>query len=157
MTKLRNAFMVSAIGWAAALPLATYVASQPHLTGSRLGYALAIATYAIGSLVCHQRPERSFYLFGVPMPVCARCAGIYVGAASVSVVMALVRARRLTAAEGFGWANTLLVASATPIAITLLYEWTTGITPANWIRAASGLSLGGAVAWIVCALGSRDK
>lgn len=34
----------------------------------------------IFSAVCHQRPERSIYLGGVPMVVCARCFGIYAGA-----------------------------------------------------------------------------
>jgi uncharacterized membrane protein len=33
------------------------------------------------ALVCHQRPERSFWLFGAPVAVCARCLGIYLGAA----------------------------------------------------------------------------
>jgi len=33
------------------------------------------------SLVCHQQPERSFYLFGGAVAVCARCLGIYLGAA----------------------------------------------------------------------------
>jgi uncharacterized membrane protein len=32
------------------------------------------------ALVCHQQPERSFYLFGGNVAVCARCLGIYFGA-----------------------------------------------------------------------------
>jgi uncharacterized membrane protein len=32
-------------------------------------------------LVCHQRPERSFRLFGGSVAVCSRCLGIYLGAA----------------------------------------------------------------------------
>ena len=39
----------------------------------------AAAVYAAGSLVCHQRPERSFHLAGAQLPVCARCLGLYVG------------------------------------------------------------------------------
>ena len=39
-----------------------------------------------------------------------------------------------------------------PTAATLVYEWTTGQTPANWIRAAAGVPLGVIVAWIVCGL-----
>jgi uncharacterized membrane protein len=30
-------------------------------------------------LMCHGRVERCLQLFGVPMPVCARCTGIYLG------------------------------------------------------------------------------
>ena len=33
------------------------------------------------ALVCHQRPERSFSLFGGSVAVCSRCLGIYLGAA----------------------------------------------------------------------------
>src|SRR5271166_2986511 len=33
------------------------------------------------ALVCHQRPERSLWLFGGSVAVCSRCLGIYLGAA----------------------------------------------------------------------------
>lgn len=29
--------------------------------------------------VCHQRPERSFWLYGQPWAVCTRCLGVYTG------------------------------------------------------------------------------
>lgn len=29
--------------------------------------------------VCHQRPERSFHLWGEPLSVCHRCTGLYLG------------------------------------------------------------------------------
>jgi len=32
------------------------------------------------ALVCHQRPERSFWIFPGSVAVCARCLGIYLGA-----------------------------------------------------------------------------
>jgi uncharacterized membrane protein len=31
--------------------------------------------------LCHQRPERTLLLFGEPMLVCSRCAGLYAGVA----------------------------------------------------------------------------
>ncbi len=30
-------------------------------------------------LGCHQRPERSFFINGYQMPVCARCTGVMIG------------------------------------------------------------------------------
>lgn len=33
--------------------------------------------YAVGGVVCHQLPERSFFLNDRQLPVCARCAGLY--------------------------------------------------------------------------------
>src|SRR5207248_10680646 len=75
----RPAFAIAAVGWASALPLAAWMASRPH-HGS-LPYAFAFGVYGIGAWICHQRPERSFYLWAMQLPVCARCTRIYVGAA----------------------------------------------------------------------------
>ncbi len=33
--------------------------------------------YEFFSRICHQEPERSFFLMGQPLPVCIRCASIY--------------------------------------------------------------------------------
>ena len=52
--------------------------------------AATLCTWAVGQgasmqwrllfrLMCHGRMERCLELFGVPMPVCARCVGIYGG------------------------------------------------------------------------------
>ena len=30
-------------------------------------------------LGCHQKPERSFFIKGYQMPVCARCSGVFIG------------------------------------------------------------------------------
>ncbi|MBW9221625.1 DUF2085 domain-containing protein [Methanothermococcus sp. SCGC AD-155-C09] len=35
--------------------------------------------YSIYSQICHQMPERSYYIFNHKMAVCARCFGIYTG------------------------------------------------------------------------------
>jgi len=34
---------------------------------------------AIFRIICHQQPERSYYIYGHQLPVCARCTGIYTG------------------------------------------------------------------------------
>jgi uncharacterized membrane protein len=46
---------------------------------------LGFFAFAVGALVCHQLPERSFFLAGRQFPVCARCSGLYAG-----VVLGLV-------------------------------------------------------------------
>ena len=51
--------------------------------------ALAFALQRGFALVCHQRPERSFVLFGGSVAVCVRCFGLYVGAAAGLLVRAL--------------------------------------------------------------------
>lgn len=39
----------------------------------------ASGVYLIFYPICHQRPERSFFLWGHPLAVCHRCTGIYLG------------------------------------------------------------------------------
>ena len=40
---------------------------------------LSLLIYDIYSQICHQMPERSYYIFNHKMGVCARCFGIYTG------------------------------------------------------------------------------
>ncbi|AIJ05196.1 hypothetical protein JH146_0346 [Methanocaldococcus bathoardescens] len=40
---------------------------------------ISICVYSIYSPICHQMPQRSFFIFGHKMAVCARCFGIYTG------------------------------------------------------------------------------
>jgi hypothetical protein len=42
-----------------------------------------------------------------------------------------------------------LALAAVPTAVTLLIEWTTGIPVSNIWRAASGIPLGAALAWVL--------
>jgi len=151
---LRPAFVAATVTWALLLPLVPFVASRPHATP--IGAALLIAVYAIGGVICHQLPERSYHLWTAQMPVCARCAGIYAGAAVAAILM--------TGARGFQPSGVrsperlalrtpllraVLLAAALPTVATLVYEWATGHMPAHSIRAAAGAPLGAAVAWMV--------
>lgn len=42
--------------------------------------------YDIYGLTCHQRPERSFHLLAVPMPLCVRCFGMALGMIIASII-----------------------------------------------------------------------
>ena len=56
------------------------------------GYAVASRIiYQAFSLVCHQMPERSWYLIGYPLAVCARCSGLYTGFAAGALLYPVVR------------------------------------------------------------------
>ena len=138
--------------WAVLLPLAALAAHAP--AGSPLS-VFALAIYGFGGVICHQRPERSFEVWSTQLPVCARCTGIYVGAA-MGAFAASVRfnsdttgergARSIARHQG---PRVALAAALAPAALTLVYEWTTGDTPSNPIRALTGIVLGVVAAWIV--------
>src|SRR5436190_20159056 len=67
-TVLRRAFVGASTAWAAGLPLSAYAVAAPHVA---FPLALAVtAAYAVGSIACHQLPERSFHLWGAQLPVC---------------------------------------------------------------------------------------
>jgi uncharacterized membrane protein len=152
--RLRAVFIAAAVAWPALLVAAPLLASRAH--APMLASGLILGVYGIGSLVCHQLPERSYHLWTAQMPVCARCAGIYFGAAAgalASVVRTLDRGRpwserRTLRPSGVRVALGLAVI---PTLVTLLYEWTIGDMPSHAIRAAAGAPLGLVVAWLVVA------
>ena len=102
----------------------------------RLGFALQRGF----ALVCHQQPERSFFLFGGSVAVCARCVGIYLGAA----LGLLVCVPRRVAMQ-------LLMVTVTVNAI----DWCAELAGlhGNWMlaRFALGVALGTAAAMVVAA------
>ena len=73
-----GAFTAVTLGWLLLVVL-TPVALARDI-GGRAVTLTAAGTYLLGGVVCHQRPDRSFHPGGVKMPVCARCAGLYLGA-----------------------------------------------------------------------------
>jgi uncharacterized membrane protein len=102
--------------------------------------------YALGSRICHQRPERSFHLFAVQLPVCARCAGIY-GGAAVGLLLTLsasIRERLFPFSP-----RMLLVAGGVPTLLTLILEWSGAWAGASNVRAVAGVTLGAAIAFVV--------
>ncbi len=156
------------------LPLAPYLASRPH--ASPAGTVVIVAVYGIGSLICHQLPERSFRLWTAQMPVCARCAGIYFGVAIAAIALAAAPLKRRPTYErseaapgapprrcptyealavvghrlsGANTSRATIIIAALPTLLTLVYEWTTGHMPPNGVRFAAGVPIGVAVAWLV--------
>ena len=154
--RLRAAFVAAVAAWPALLVVAPWLASRPH--ASPIASGLILAVYGIGSLVCHQLPERSYHLWTAQVPVCARCAGIYAGA----VIGAIAGTLRVARAGWPGFVpgrrrrraddpRIVLALAAAPTLATLLYEWTTGDMPTHAIRTAAGVPLGLVVAWLVVA------
>ena len=117
-----------------------------------LGAPVSGVVYLFGSLICHQRPERSFHIGLGQLPVCARCYGVYVGAA----IGALAAIKGCTTVGSRLWAldsgdlrRTLrlaIILAASPTAVTWLSELSGLWSPSNRARFIAALPLGAAVA-----------
>jgi uncharacterized membrane protein len=123
---------VAAFAWLALLIAAPFLPAP-----------LSAAVYVIGSFICHQRPERSFDLAGLQLPVCARCLGVYAGAAMGTVAAFRIgRVRRPRA---------VAILAVVPALVSLVVEWAGVSALSNTIRAATGVVAGGLVAAVVLA------
>ena len=100
--------------------------------------ALGLAVYRGFAIVCHQQPERSFWIFGAEMAICARCLGIYLGAAAG---LLFGTSRRI--------AFRLLIVAAALNLLDVVTEF--AALHGNWvaIRFVLGLVLGAAAALMI--------
>jgi hypothetical protein len=145
-----TAVMLAAATWAA------LVAGAPRLvtTASSDSAAFVAAwTYRAGAMICHQETARSFSVGRVPLPVCARCTGLYAGAAAGAALAwcSLLAARRRAdpprlSLDRWRW---IAIACALPMLAAWVGEHAAGVNVTNTTRFATALPLGAAVAAIV--------
>lgn len=127
--------------------VAALVAAPAALRSRSAAVRVAAAVpYVVGSRVCHQSAARSFSLAGSPLPVCARCTGLYAGV-PLGILAGLVVTRRRTGP----WprAPRLLAWAALPTVLSVFVE-RAGVAPApGWVRAVLGAVLSGAAAFVI--------
>ncbi|MBN1993867.1 MAG: DUF2085 domain-containing protein [Anaerolineae bacterium] len=112
-------------------------------------------THAVGYAICHQIPGRTIHIDGHPLPLCARCTGIYLGALLGLVGLTLFRRYRAVGLPALPVLLTLIgfimvmgidglnsYLSLFPKA-PYLYE------PHNWLRLTTGTFHGLAMSVIV--------
>ena len=128
----------------ASLAWVTMILTAPVALARARAPVLTLAVYHAGSLVCHQRPERSFHLAGNQLPVCARCFGLYLSGA-VGLTLASRRRRAFSTHA----VRLLLVLAALPIAATVALEWLGAIQTSNIHRLITGLPLGFAAGVVI--------
>jgi uncharacterized membrane protein len=107
--------------------------------------------FPLGGFICHQRPERSFVFSGRQIPVCARCTGLYAGAA-IAAPLALFIASALNSSR----ARRIALAAALPTAITWTLEFAGVASFSNAMRFVAALPLGFAAAWLVLSVMADD-
>ena len=147
-----------ALTWVTALVTAPAAASyvKPY------GPLVSAVIYTSGSLVCHQRPERSFHVGDVQLPVCARCFGLYLGGllgvmawAGIAGVRsrASLRAQRIVASSRLRFALAIV---ALPTVLSIVSAALGWWDLANIGRAVVALPLGAAIAAVVTAVAAGD-
>jgi uncharacterized membrane protein len=138
---------------AASLWLAAIVVTplaRANADGPAARAAAAVFHLACGRL-CHQQPARSFHSHGEPWPVCARCTGLYAGAAVGAWCAVLWRRagrkpQGAHRAEGFRWP---LLAAAAPTAATWAVEFAGIAAFSNLARFVLALPLGVVAAGLI--------
>ena len=127
------ALITLALVTAVALPLVACAGDR-----SRAFAYARLAASGLGSLVCHQKPDRSFFSCARQWPVCARCSGLYLGAA-LGALAGLCGLGR--GASWRRWRSTVL-AAALPTAVLWSVEMASWWDPGSPIRAAVAAVLG---------------
>lgn len=103
----------SAMGWGlavAATLVLTVGALLPPFVSPGLEHAISTGFQHL----CHQLPGRSFSIDGVPLAVCHRCIGVYVGLALGVLVLPVIRRRARQWARHDRW---VLLAAVLPATI----------------------------------------
>jgi hypothetical protein len=131
------AIAVLACGWVVLLVIAPL-----------LPVPLAGVVYAAGSLICHQIAERSFHIASFQLPVCARCFGLYAGAALGGLGPQVVSSGT-RAVQGRRSLYGMTLAAALPTMATWTLEWGAGWPMSNVTRALAAVPLGATVAFAV--------
>ena len=121
-------------------------------------HLIAAVVFAIGGIICHQRPERSFFWGAHQFPVCARCTGLYVSALLGVIGWVAIksaghwRPRAIDPKTG----RMVLIACALPTAISLASGSLGVWDGSNITRALISLPLGATAGVIVAAVATKD-
>jgi uncharacterized membrane protein len=134
----------------AALALAGLVVLAPLARAHGFGL-VAAGVYGAFSFACHQIPERSFTLAGFPLAVCARCAGLYAGAAAGVLLYPLARPVGRAEAPARAW----LVLAALPTTVDFVLG-VTGLRANTHLSRFSTACLLGACAALYVVPGVAD-
>jgi len=106
---------------------------------------IAGTIYHSFGLLCHQLPERSFFIAGQKFAVCSRCTGLYFGFAGTLLFYPLLKSLRRTDLPSRKW----LIITAIPLLIdfslTFLGIWEN----THATRFLTGLLLGSVVVFYV--------
>jgi uncharacterized membrane protein len=128
----------------AALTFVALVFAAPVLESSGHAGAAWVIYHSFAPL-CHQIAERSLYVAGHPLAVCARCTGVYAGFAACLVLYPLLRPLRRTDAPRRAW----LLIAALPTTVDFLVNFTGLAHNTHLSRLLTGAWLGAGAVFFV--------
>jgi uncharacterized membrane protein len=106
---------------------------------------IAGAIYRGFSVLCHQRPDRSYFIDGHEFGVCSRCTGIYFGFALTLLAYPLLRSLRTTTTPARKW----LLLAALPLVIDFSLTFFGLWENTHTSRLVTGLLLGSVAVFYV--------
>ncbi len=112
---------------------------------TRSNTATAFIIYEAFSHLCHQLPERSYYIAGQKFAVCARCTGIYSGFVAGVIMYPLVRSLRRIDAPDRKW----LFLAALPLALDFILSFLEVWENTHTSRLLTGMILGAVAVFYV--------
>ena len=140
----------SAIVAAMLAAIATVILSASLICTWAIAHGASMRWRLAFRLFCHGIPDRCISIWGVPMPICARCAAIYAGLA-VSLIIFFVLPRMSELA-----ARVMLMIAVTPLAVDGLTQLARLRQSTNGLRMATGVTAGIAFGlWAITAVESH--
>ena len=134
----------------AAIP--TVILSAATLCTLAIANGASMRWRLVFRIMCHGIQERCLDLFGVPMPICARCVGIYAGilaGIAAFLVLPVLREKTMRIAAFI---------AVTPLAIDGLTQLAGLRESTNPLRLSTGIVAGLALGmWALCAVERRDE
>ena len=79
--------------------------------------------YRAFGIICHQRPDRSYFIDGHKLAVCSRCTGLYAGFAFTLLLYPLIRSLRITTTPPRSWLLLALVPLGIDFSLTFFGIW----------------------------------
>lgn len=137
------------MGVVAAIPVAILGASS--LCAWAIAHGASMQWRLLFRFMCHGIVARCLELFGAPMPICARCVGIYIGMLLGLAVFAALPFLRERVTRWFA------IAAVMPLAVDGLTQLAGLRESTNSLRIATGVIAGLAFGmWILSAIEHRD-
>ncbi len=106
---------------------------------------VAQGIYGAFRTLCHQLPERSYFIDGHKLAVCSRCTGLYAGFALTLLLYPLIRSLRTTALPARKWLILATLPLLVDFSLTFLGVWENTHTS----RLITGFLLGSAAVFYV--------